>query len=140
MPSQDLLQRAAIAGATITEQRNIICRVLERAQDRPAAAQVFARDRKLDGKISLATVYRTLKSLVDLELVLTHDFGDGRTRFEVKDEDHHDHLICLDSGQVFEFHDPELEKLKKRIAKRMGFNLESHSLELYGRPAGEDLL
>lgn len=140
MPSKDLLQRAANAGATVTEQRKIICRVLERAQDHPDAEQVFARVRKLDGRISLATVYRTLKSLVDLELVLTHDFGDSRTRYEVKHEDHHDHLICIESGQVFEFHDPELEKLKKRIAKRMGFNLESHSLELYGRPADDERL
>lgn len=135
MSKRYLLKRAADAGATITEQRKVVCEVLERAKDHPDAEQVFARARKVDNKISLATVYRSLKALVDLNLVITHDFGDGRTRYEVKYDDHHDHLICIESGDVLEFTDPELEKLKKRIAKRLGFSLESHSLELYGRPA-----
>ena len=77
---------------------------------------------------------RTLKTLSDLDLVITHDFGDNRTRYEIKKEDHHDHLICVASGEVIEFRDPELERLKKKIAKRLGYELESHSLELYGRP------
>ncbi|MEM6898557.1 MAG: transcriptional repressor [Pseudomonadota bacterium] len=135
MKTASLVQRAAIAGAKMTEQRKLVCRTLERCSDHPDAEQVFHRARKLEPKIALATVYRTLKALVDMGLVITHDFGDGRTRYEFKDEDHHDHLICTTSGKVIEFHDPELESLKKKIAKRLGYALESHSLELYGRPA-----
>lgn len=135
MATYSLFKRAAEAGATITEQRKLVCKILERSNDHPDAEQVFARARKVDDKISLATVYRSLKALVDLGLVVTHDFGDSRTRYEVKEEGHHDHLVCMTSGKVIEFQDPELEKLKKRIAKRLGYNLESHRLELYGRPA-----
>lgn len=135
MASQNLVHRAAAAGAIVTEQRKLVCQILERSNDHPDAEQVFARARKVDAKISLATVYRSLKAMVDLGLVTTHDFGDSRTRHEVKDEDHHDHLVCVSSGKVIEFRDPELEKLKKRIAKRLGYDLESHRLELYGRPA-----
>lgn len=122
----------------MTEQRKLVCRILEGASDHPDAEQVFARARKKDPKISLATVYRGLKALADLGLVITHDFGDNRARYEVKHDDHHDHLICIESGAVLEFTDPELEKLKKRIAKRLGYRLESHSLELYGRPDDAD--
>lgn len=123
----------------MTEQRKLVCHALERSDDHPDAELIFQRARKKDPKIALATVYRALKALDDLGLIITHEFGDGRTRYEVKDDHHHDHLICTSSGKVIEFHDPELEKLKRKIAKRLGFALESHSLELYGRPtdAGE---
>lgn len=137
MGSNSLHKRLGKAGGIITEQRKIVCQILERSNDHPDAEQVFARARKVDDKISLATVYRSLKAMVDFGLVVTHDFGDSRTRYEVKDEDHHDHLVCMSSGKVIEFQDPDLEKLKKRIAKRLGYSLESHRLELYGRPASK---
>lgn len=134
MARTKLHQRAGEAGATVTAQREIVCGVLERSKDHPDAELIFKRVRKVDAKVSLATVYRTLKTLTDLGLVLTHDFGDSRTRYEVKDDGHHDHLIDLKTGKVIEFHDPELEKLKRKIARRLGYDLESHSLELYGKP------
>lgn len=134
MVAGSLSARAVEAGATLTDQRQVVCNVLEKSADHPDAEQVFARAREHEPRISLATVYRTLKALSDLGLVATHDFGDGRTRFEIMDEDHHDHLICMRTGAVIEFHDPELEQLKKKIADRLGFELDRHSLELYGRP------
>ena len=138
MAKYDLLKRAAAAGAVVTEQRKLVCNVLEKANDHPDAEQLFARARQSDPKISLATVYRVLKALVELDLIVTHDFGDNRTRYEVKYDDHHDHLVCVISGKVIEFQDPELEKLKRRIAARLGYSLESHRVELYGRPSSAD--
>lgn len=132
MQTNRLFERATAAGATVTEQRRIVCTVLEESNDHPDAELIFRRVRMKDSKISLATVYRTLKTLTELELVKTHDFGDSRTRFEVKDVGHHDHLIDLSSGAVIEFCDPELEALKEKIAARLGYTLENHSLELYG--------
>lgn len=134
-----MIERLGAAGGTVTPQRKLVCAILERSDDHPDAEEIFARARKTDKKISLATIYRVLKTLSDLGLIITHDFGDNRTRYEAKEEDHHDHLICTASGKVIEFRDPELEDLKKRIAARLGYALESHSLELYGRPASVDV-
>ncbi|MEM9617962.1 MAG: transcriptional repressor [Pseudomonadota bacterium] len=133
-----LQNRVVALGAKLSPQRKLVCQILDRATDHPDAEQIFQRARKRDAKISLATTYRALKVLVDLSLVVTHDFGDSRTRYEVKEDDHHDHLICMTSGKVIEFNDPELEALKKKIAARLGYALESHSLALYGRPASAD--
>ncbi|MEM1088555.1 MAG: transcriptional repressor [Pseudomonadota bacterium] len=138
MPEMPLQDRAVALGVKLSPQRRLVCQILDRATDHPDAEQIFHRARKRDARISLATTYRALKALVDLGLVATHDFGDSRTRYEVKEDDHHDHLICTTSGKVIEFHDPELEALKKKIATRLGYALESHSLELYGRPASAD--
>ena len=135
MTQPNLVERAAAAGAIVTEQRKLVYHVLEKAKDHPDAEQLFHRVRKKDAKISLATIYRVLKALDELGMIITHDFGDSRTRYEVKHDDHHDHLICVKSGKVIEFNDPELEALKQKIAARLGYDLESHSLELYGRPA-----
>ena len=138
MPKMSLQDRDVALGAKLSPQRRLICQILDRATDHPDAEQIFQRARKRDARISLATTYRALKALVDLGMVVTHDFGDSRTRYEVKEDDHHDHLICTTSGKVIEFQDPELEALKKKIAVRLGYALESHSLELYGRPAAAD--
>ncbi|MEL7042485.1 MAG: transcriptional repressor [Pseudomonadota bacterium] len=132
MPSSRLFERAIAAGATVTAQRKTVCGVLEASSDHPDAEVILQRVRKQDSKISLATVYRTLKTLTELQLVSAHDFGDSRMRFEVKEVEHHDHLIDLHSGEVLEFYDAELEALKHKIAARLGYKLESHSLELYG--------
>ena len=132
---ESLVKRLGAAGGTVTAQRTLVCKILEKSNDHPDAEEIFARARKTDRKVSLATVYRVLKALDDYGLIITHDFGDNRTRYEVKRSDHHDHLVCVESGRVIEFNDPELEALKQRIAARLGYALESHSLELYGRPA-----
>ncbi|MEM1088688.1 MAG: transcriptional repressor [Pseudomonadota bacterium] len=140
MSREKLVKRLGAAGGTVTPQRRLVCDILERSDDHPDAEEIFARARTTDKKISLATVYRLLKTLGDLGLIVTHDFGDNRTRYEVKHADHHDHLVCISSGKVIEFHDPDLEKLKVKIAARLGYSLESHRLELYGRPASADAL
>ena len=135
MLALSLLDRAGAAGAKITPQRKVICHALECSGDHPDVDQLLARARESDPGLSLASVYRTLRTLEDLGLVWKHDFGDGRARYEVRHDDHHDHLIDTISGQIVEFHDPELEALKKRIAARLGYRLEGHSLALFGRPA-----
>lgn len=114
----------------------MICDLLDRSRDHPDVDQLWKRARKRDPKLSLASVYRTLKALERLDLVWRRDFGDGRARFEVKDADHHDHLIDIETGKVIEFQDQELEALKARVAERLGYSLEHHNLELYGRPVG----
>lgn len=134
MSSLSLEHRAGVAGAKLTEQRKVICQALEQSSDHPDVDQLHARARQFDPKISQASVYRTMRTFEELGLVVRHDFGDGRSRYEVKHAEHHDHLIDTTTGDVIEFHDPELEALKHRIAKRLGFELEHHSLELYGKP------
>ncbi|MEM0986324.1 MAG: transcriptional repressor [Pseudomonadota bacterium] len=129
-----LIDRAASKGAKITPQREVICRTLELSCDHPTADELWKRARKLDQKVSVSAVYRTLRILEDLDLIRRHDFGEGRARYEVKRSGHHDHLIDVQTGKVIEFQDPELEALKTRIAERLGYSLEHHSLELYGRP------
>ncbi|MEM7670643.1 MAG: Fur family transcriptional regulator [Pseudomonadota bacterium] len=134
LEGNNLIDRARQAGAVITPQREIVCRALQASKDHPDAEQLHERARRHDPGIALATVYRLMRALLDYELVIAHDFGDGRTRYELNDGRHHDHLICMASGRIIEFHDAELEALKHRIAKRLGYELEHHSLELYGRP------
>lgn len=129
-----LSQRASTLGATMTDQRKIICSVLEVSDDHPDIEQLIGRVRCKNSKISLATVYRTIKALADLNLVRKHDFGDGRTRYEITSETHHDHLIDVESGHVIEFADPLLDKLKRKIADQYGYDLHGHRLELYGSP------
>ncbi|MEM9376635.1 MAG: transcriptional repressor [Pseudomonadota bacterium] len=119
----------------MTPQRAVICAVLDRSRDHPDVDQLWKRSREHDPKLSMASVYRTLKVLEDLDLIWRHDFGEGRARYEVKRSGHHDHLIDIKTGRVIEFQDPELEALKARIAEQLGYALERHSLELYGRPA-----
>lgn len=135
--SHTLSARAAAAGIRLSDQRKLVCAVLEKSKDHPDAELLVSRARQTDPKISRATVYRTLKSLEEKSLVWRHDFGDSRSRFETRNDDHHDHLIDLESGKVIEFHDPELEELKARIAKRLGYDLKRHSLELYGNPSND---
>ncbi|MEM6536747.1 MAG: Fur family transcriptional regulator [Pseudomonadota bacterium] len=128
-----LVERAQKAGVRITRQRIIICDALEASHDHPDVNGLLERARGVDRTISLSSVYRTMRALEGVNLVTKHDFGDGRARWEVRANCHHDHLICIETGQVIEFADPELEALKRRIAKRLGYRLEDHKLELYGR-------
>lgn len=127
-----LESRVARAGLKMTEQRRIILRILAEADDHPSVETVHERARAVDSAISLATVYRTLNLLGEKHLVQKHDFNESHARFEANLAHHH-HLIDLDTGEVIEFTDRELELLKKAIADRLGYDLIDHRLELYGR-------
>ncbi|MFO1129100.1 MAG: Fur family transcriptional regulator [Rhodospirillales bacterium] len=121
-------------GMKMTGQRRIIARVLSEATDHPDVEEVYRRSVRLDPKISIATVYRTVRLFEEANILERHDFGDGRSRYEEASEDHHDHLIDLQSGRVIEFRSPEIETLQQQIAERYGFRLVGHRLELYGVP------
>jgi len=127
-----LEERCISAGLKMTDQRRVILQVLTESLDHPSVETVYHRAREIDPSISIATVYRTLHLLDELNLVQRHDFNENYSRFEVNLEHHH-HLIDLETGEVIEFKDQELEALKEKIAKRLGFELVDHRLELYGR-------
>ena len=133
-PAASLAERAQAAGARFSRQRALVCDVLEQAEAPPDAVTLTRMVREVDPRVSITTVYRAMKVLKDLDLVAYRDFGHGRSRFEIKRDDHDGHLINTETGGVIAFRDPELDALKKRIAERLGYELESHSLELYGRP------
>ena len=119
-------------GLKMTGQRRLIARVLSAATDHPDVEEVYGRAVALDPHISLATVYRTVRLLEAAEIIERHDFRDGRARYEELSGSHHDHLIDLDSGEVTEFRDEEIEKLQQRIAEKLGYRLVDHRLALYG--------
>lgn len=120
-------------GLRITEQRRIIARVLSESDDHPDVEELHRRASEKDEGISIATVYRTVKLFEDAGILERHDFGDGRARYEPVSDDHHDHLIDVESGDVIEFFDPKIEELKNEVARRLGYRLVDHRLELYGR-------
>lgn len=117
----------------MTDQRRIIAQVLSDADDHPDAEELYSRASEIDPNISLATVYRTVRLFADANIIETHDFRDGRSRYETADADHHDHLIDVATGDVIEFMDEEIEKLQHRIAEKLGYELVDHRLELYGK-------
>jgi Fur family ferric uptake transcriptional regulator len=116
----------------MTEQRRVIARVLGSSRDHPDVEELYRRASAIDDKISMSTVYRTMKLFEDAGIIEKHDFGDGRSRYEPAPESHHDHLIDVETGKVIEFVDPELEQLQKAIAEKLGFRLVDHRMELYG--------
>jgi Fur family ferric uptake transcriptional regulator len=118
----------------MTEQRRVIARVLSDAADHPDAEELYRRASTFDPHISIATVYRTVKLFEDAGILERHDFRDGRSRYEEIPESHHDHLIDVHSGRVIEFHNDEIERLQRRVAEDLGFELVDHRLELYGVP------
>jgi len=127
------LERLCIErGMKMTEQRRIIARVLSDADDHPDVEDLYQRSVKLDPKISIATVYRTVRLFEEAGLLDKHDFGDGRSRYEQASDDHHDHLVDVQSGAIIEFHDEEVEELQRQIAARLGYSLIGHRMELYG--------
>lgn len=132
--AEGILARCAARGLRMTEQRRVIARVLEDADDHPDVEELYARVTAEDPRISLATVYRTLRLFEAEGILERHAFGDGRARYEDAQREHHDHLIDLSSGKVIEFVDPEIEKLQERIARKLGYRLTGHRLELYGVP------
>ncbi len=122
----------------MTEQRRVIARILEESDDHPDVEELYRRSSAVDSRISISTVYRTVKLFEDAGIIARHDFRDGRSRYETVPEEHHDHLIDLKTGRVIEFHSPEIEALQERIAREYGFRLVDHRLELYGVPLKKD--
>lgn len=121
-------------GLRMTEQRRIIARVIAAADDHPDVEELYARASGLDDRISISTVYRTVRLLEEAGILERHDFKDGRSRYEESTEQHHDHLIDLQSGEIIEFVDEEIERLQERIAEKLGYKLVDHRLELYCVP------
>jgi Fur family ferric uptake transcriptional regulator len=121
-------------GMRMTQQRAVIASVLAAATDHPDAEELHRRAHGVDSRISLSTVYRTMKLFEDAGIIDRHAFADGRARYERTRSEHHDHLIDIDTGQVIEFKNDEIEKLQERVARELGFELVGHKLELYGRP------
>jgi len=119
----------------MTGQRRVIARVLSEAKDHPDVEEVYQRANAVDDRISLSTVYRTLRLFAAKGILERHDFGEGRGRYEEATRRHHDHLIDIDSGQVIEFRNEEIEALQERVARELGFSLVGHKLELYGLPS-----
>lgn len=125
-------------GMRMTEQRRVIAKVLSEAEDHPDVEEIHRRSTAIDSRISIATVYRTMRLFEEANVVARHDFQDGRSRYEEVSEDHHDHLIDMRSGMVIEFVNDEIEKLQHKIAEEHGYRLLSHRLELYGVPLNDN--
>ena len=125
-------------GLRMTEQRRTIARVLSLAEDHPDAEELHRRANELDKTISLATVYRTVKLFEEAGIIESHDFGDGRARYEEVPDEHHDHLIDVKSGRVIEFQNEEIERLQEKIANELGYRLVDHRLELYAVPLSKE--
>ena len=131
--SIDIEALCAEKGLRITEQRRVIARVLGESEDHPDVEALHARAAAVDPGISIATVYRTVRLFEEAGILERHDFGDGRARYEAQPQQHHDHLIDVDSGEVLEFRDPAIERLQEEIASRLGYELVGHRLELYAK-------
>ena len=125
--------RCKTAGIRMTGQRKLIINVLQKSNDHPDVEELFKRANAIDNKVSIATVYRTVRLLQDAGILSRLEFNDGKSRFEDAVRKHHDHLIDIESGEVIEFVDDEIEKIQNKIAERLGFDLVGHKLELYGK-------
>jgi Fur family ferric uptake transcriptional regulator len=133
-----LEDRCVSAGMRMTDQRRVIARVIETSLDHPDVEELHRRAAAVDRRISISTVYRTVKLFEDSGIIERHDFRDGRSRYETVSEAHHDHLIDLRSGRVIEFRNTDIEKLQQFIARELGYRLVDHRLELYGVPLGDE--
>ena len=136
MPENRIERLCIDKGMKMTEQRRVIARVLSKAKDHPDVEKVYRRASEMDPKISIATVYRTVRLFEEANIIERHDFGDGRSRYEEATDEHHDHLIDIQSGEVIEFQNQEIEALQEEIAEKHGMKLVGHRLELYGVPLG----
>lgn len=132
--TETIVARCEAKGLRMTEQRRIVARVIGAAEDHPDVEELYTRASAIDPRISIATVYRTVKLFEEAGILERLEFGDGRARYEDAERDHHDHMIDMNSGQVIEFVDPEIEALQQKIAERLGYKLVGHRLELYGVP------
>ncbi len=129
-----ILERCENKGLRMTGQRRVVAQILQESDDHPDVEELYARAQAVDAGISLATVYRTVKLFEEAGILDKLEFGDGRARYEDAERDHHDHLIDMNSGEVIEFVDPDIEALQEKIAERLGYALKGHKLELYGVP------
>ena len=125
-------QKCLVKGVKLTDQRKIIARVMSQSNDHPDVDELYNRVSKIDLKISIATVYRTVKLFEESGILAKHEFKGGKARYEELNESHHDHLIDIKSGKIIEFVDEEIEKLQKKVADKYGYELVDHKLELYG--------
>ena len=125
-------QKCIKKGVKLTDQRKIIAKVMSEANDHPNVDELYNRVFKIDSKISIATVYRTVKLFEEFGILAKHEFKGGKARYEQLSESHHDHLIDVKSGEIIEFVDQEIEKLQKKVAEKYGYDLVDHKLELYG--------
>tara|TARA_B110000196_G_C20829349_1_gene512979 strand:- start:243 stop:653 length:411 start_codon:yes stop_codon:yes gene_type:complete len=131
--NETIEEKCLAKGLKLTEQRKIIAKVMSSSKDHPDVDELYKRVLNIDPKISIATVYRTVKLFAEEGIVTKHGFKGGKSRYEEISESHHDHLIDIKSGEIIEFVDEEIEKLQKKIAERFGYDLIDHKLELYGR-------
>ena len=130
--NETIEQKCISKGLKLTDQRKIIAKVMSESNDHPDVDELYNRVSKIDSKISIATVYRTVKLFEEAGIVTKHDFKGGKARYEELSESHHDHLIDIKTGEIIEFVDDEIEKLQKKVAEKYGYELVDHKLELYG--------
>ena len=130
--SETIEQKCITKGVKLTDQRKIIARIMTESNDHPDVDELYKRASLIDSKISIATVYRTVKLFEEAGILAKHDFKGGKARYEAMVESHHDHLIDVKSGEIIEFVDNEIEKLQKKVAEKYGYELVDHKLELYG--------
>ena len=130
--NESIVQKCLSKGVKLTDQRKIIAKVMTQSKDHPDVDELYKRVSKIDSKISIATVYRTVKLLEEEGIVAKHDFKGKKARYEELSESHHDHLIDVKTGEIVEFVDAEIEILQKKVAEKLGYNLIDHKLELYG--------
>ena len=130
--SETIEQKCTAKGVKLTDQRRVIAQVMSESSDHPDVDELYNRVSKIDPKISIATVYRTVKLFEESGILEKHDFKGGKARYEPSLDEHHDHLIDINSGEIIEFVDKDIEKLQNEVAKKLGYKLVDHKLELYG--------
>ena len=130
--SSDIEKKCIKKGVRLTDQRKLIARVMSESNDHPDVDELHKRVSKFDNKISIATIYRTVKLFEEASIVAKHDFKGNKSRYEKATEEHHDHLIDINTGEITEFVNEDIEKLQKKVAEKLGYKLVDHRLELYG--------
>ena len=130
--TETIEKKCILKGVKLTDQRKIIAKVMSESSDHPDVDELYKRVLKIDSKISIATVYRTVKLFEEVGILAKHDFKGGKARYEELSEGHHDHLIDIKTGEIIEFVDEDIEKLQKKVAEKYGYDLVDHKLELYG--------
>tara|TARA_B100000287_G_C20379345_1_gene680902 strand:- start:324 stop:734 length:411 start_codon:yes stop_codon:yes gene_type:complete len=128
----DILNKCKQKGVRLTEQRKLVAKIMSESEDHPDVDELHKRVNKLDSKISIATVYRTVKLFEESGIVSKHDFKGNKSRYEEAPKEHHDHLIDVNTGEIIEFVNEDIEKLQKEVAEKLGYKLVDHRLELYG--------
>jgi len=130
--SSDIETKCIKQGVRLTDQRKLVAKIMSEAEDHPDVDELHKRVSKLDSKISIATVYRTVKLFEESGIVAKHDFKGNKARYEQAPHEHHDHLIDINTGEITEFVNEDIEKLQKQVAEKLGYKLVDHRLELYG--------